>query len=257
MKVQIHSDLHLEFSSITIKPEASVLILAGDIMTKGVDDSILREWWEYVSNNWETVIYVLGNHEFYHSKMTMDKIREWVDELVGKYGNIYVLDKEDLYIHDQDTEIEWRVMGVPMFPVLTDIEGLNCVNRIKLKNDKGYTKGITMEKWNEMSRNDSEWFIQNYEKDIHTILVTHYPVTRVGVTSGEYDKDDITEKSKYCQELGLTRNGSGSVICISGHTHYSHDFTRNGIRYISNARGYPGESIGYSTDGIFELTHTM
>jgi hypothetical protein len=53
----------------------------------------------------------------------------------------------------------------------------------------------------------------------------------------------------------------GELVCVSGHTHCSHDFVRDGVRYISNARGYPDEwdKTGYSEGGcmINEDTNGM
>ena len=49
---------------------------------------------------------------------------------------------------------------------------------------------------------------------------------------------------------------SSECICISGHTHYSHDFIDNGVRYISNQKGYNSEPdihTNYSTIGVYNL----
>ena len=65
MKLQLASDLHLEFLQrfpgerlITPAPNADVLILAGDI-SNGTDAIGLFDSWPV------PVVYVAGNHEFY------------------------------------------------------------------------------------------------------------------------------------------------------------------------------------------------
>jgi len=38
----------------------------------------------------------------------------------------------------------------------------------------------------------------------------------------------------------------------SGHTHWSYDFFRNGVRFIANQIGYTDEFV-LSNDGLFEI----
>jgi predicted MPP superfamily phosphohydrolase len=134
MKIQIHSDLHLEFGSIPkIKRVAPILILAGDILTKNT--SGIDVWWEYVSGNWEIVIYVLGNHEFYHSKKTMVEIREWIGSVISRYKNVYILDRDVLNIVSDEGD-KWEVLGVPMFPKIETKDGMNCFKKIHIKNGR-------------------------------------------------------------------------------------------------------------------------
>ena len=67
MRIQILSDLHIEFQGNTIPPfapDAELVILAGDLApvhTRRVGD-IARRW-----ASADRVLYVPGNHEFYGS----------------------------------------------------------------------------------------------------------------------------------------------------------------------------------------------
>ena len=91
MKIGVFSDLHLEFGKYDPpKVDADIIILAGDIHVG--DQGI--EWAKDVFKEKE-VIYVIGNHEYYHgdfSKIT-DQIRK---KATG--SNIHVLEKEKLVI---------------------------------------------------------------------------------------------------------------------------------------------------------------
>ncbi|WP_292010604.1 metallophosphoesterase [Chryseobacterium sp.] len=63
MRIQILSDLHQKFGLMTYFFEnTDVIILAGDVNlgTKGIE-------WIKVNIQNKTVIYVLGNHEYYKS----------------------------------------------------------------------------------------------------------------------------------------------------------------------------------------------
>ena len=256
MKVQIHSDLHLEFGNEypKIPPLANVLILAGDILTKGTSGDIIKGFLEYVNENWSIVIYVLGNHEYYHSKRTVCEIREWIGSVICKYENVRMLDRDVLNIVSGAGE-EWEVLGVPMFPKIVSKDGMNCFKKIHMKNERGWRVKISREEWNMMSDGDLEWFKRVYDPGKNTILVTHYLVTQSGVSSEEYRSDLKEIKDQYSQELCLEKSGVGELVCVSGHTHHSHDIVRDGVRYISNARGYQFEwgKTGYSEEGVCEI----
>lgn len=93
MKIQIMSDLHLEFSSQKFDiSNCDVLILAGDIHvgTKGV---------EWINNKVKNipVIYVLGNHEYYNNSYP-SLLHDCKDKANG--SNIHVLDNESLTLED-------------------------------------------------------------------------------------------------------------------------------------------------------------
>ena len=91
MKLQILSDLHLEFAPCQIvNTDADVVILAGDIH---LGDRGYK-WAEQNIKNKE-VIYVLGNHEFY-KEATPRLFEKLKKETKGT--NIHVLENESISI---------------------------------------------------------------------------------------------------------------------------------------------------------------
>ncbi len=73
MKIQIASDLHLEFSAnssyLKLNPlevVGDVLVLAGDIDYLQEDSKYTHPFWDWASANYKQVIVVLGNHELYN-----------------------------------------------------------------------------------------------------------------------------------------------------------------------------------------------
>jgi predicted phosphodiesterase len=95
MKIQLASDLHLEFHDLNLQNQngADVLVLSGDICTAqdlhdhpnvfvdpwapGAMDDLrrqvgkaqrFRDFFKRVSFQFPHVIYVMGNHEHYHGK---------------------------------------------------------------------------------------------------------------------------------------------------------------------------------------------
>ena len=108
MKIQLASDLHLEFSDIDIANEnnADVLVLSGDIM---IASKVLKPQSEYgvrfrnflkrVSFQFPHVIYVAGNHEFYSDGRFFDCI-EWLRQACGVHDNVYFLERDTKIIDD-------------------------------------------------------------------------------------------------------------------------------------------------------------
>jgi predicted phosphodiesterase len=72
MRIQYASDLHLEFAENwrflrdnPIQVTGDILVLAGDIDYLGDKNYQKHPFWDWASDNYQQVIIVLGNHEFY------------------------------------------------------------------------------------------------------------------------------------------------------------------------------------------------
>ena len=95
MKIQVYSDLHLEFYDTFPKliPTAKYLILAGDIGI--INETFFSEFIQYVSKNWIKVFYILGNHEYYKHK-DCNKVFQQYKDFFKKYENVILL-QQDTY----------------------------------------------------------------------------------------------------------------------------------------------------------------
>ena len=123
MKIKLVSDLHLEFSDINIQNDQNydVLILGGDIMiaqdlhdfpeenvrTAAMLEMLsgrqakaqrFRDFFKRCSFQFPHVIYIMGNHEFYHGKFYAGI--DYMREEVAKYPNIYLLEQDMKIIDD-------------------------------------------------------------------------------------------------------------------------------------------------------------
>jgi Icc-related predicted phosphoesterase len=116
MKIAIASDIHLEFGDIDIvnDSQADVLILSGDICVAADLDMRDRrqtemgfarhrserfhDFFERCAANFPHVIYIMGNHEYYHSDFAtaLDDMRKKLAHL----SNLYILEREIKVIDD-------------------------------------------------------------------------------------------------------------------------------------------------------------
>lgn len=75
MEIQVYSDLHLEFYKKyypLIEPKAEILLLLGDIGK--ISSKNYLEFIKDCSTKFKYILIVLGNHEYYHSKKSMNKL---------------------------------------------------------------------------------------------------------------------------------------------------------------------------------------
>lgn len=75
MKIQIASDLHLEFpenrhwlEENKLIPRGEVLILAGDIVVLKYKDKA-QQFYDYIRSHFKQILSIFGNHEFYHGEI--------------------------------------------------------------------------------------------------------------------------------------------------------------------------------------------
>jgi hypothetical protein len=96
--IQVLSDLHLEtpaaYDVFTIRPYTSTLALLGDLGC--VKDAGFFEFLQQQLSNFRLVLFVLGNHEPYHSNWDDVKTR------LNRFGN----DMQKAVLGGQDS---WRI----------------------------------------------------------------------------------------------------------------------------------------------------
>jgi len=102
MKIQYLSDLHVEFHKDKgvsflkeIVQEVDVLVIAGDL---GIFRDMNRSF-KFLSAQYKHIIYVTGNHEYYHS--SPDETHELLSSCQVKFKNVHWLDNSALEIDGQ------------------------------------------------------------------------------------------------------------------------------------------------------------
>lgn len=244
MQFQVISDIHLEekLDIPIIVPRSDTLFLAGDIGVIG--HPLYEAFMRYCSYSWETVFYVVGNHELYSNTKPIDELVGEYKDFLEKFNNIVLLD------HSKCQHGGYQIIGCTFWG---DFSGDNHISgspkKIHIRENGKLIPigGNRLCKMNAMSQN---WVIDNIHPVLPTIILTHFPLTLQNdkVRQVKYRDEDQNVLMEYGTDMRLmSMNG---LICISGHTHYSHDFIKNGVRYISNQLGYRDEQ----EDNLCEYT---
>lgn len=120
MRLQIHSDIHLErYPCRRVRPIVSRLVLAGDIGVPVFPS--YREFFRDTSRQFDSIIYVLGNHEYERAWMGIDKNNyslleekfiernNLIRNILSEFNNITLLDNNSMMIG------KWKVFGATLW----------------------------------------------------------------------------------------------------------------------------------------------
>ena len=275
MKIKLVSDLHLEFSDINIKNNegCDVLLLSGDIMvatnlhdhpepantadqaaianntglgSRQLKAQRFRDFLKRCSFQFPYVIYIAGNHEFYHGKWNQSLTT--LSNECAKFPNVYFLEAGCKKINDV-TFIGgtlWTDMnrGDPLtlhavrdmmndFSVIKkDLEGYTNLKPadtvVRHRHMLGYIKQIVAEK------HDEKFVVVGHHAP--SKLSTHEQYANEHIMNGAYSSD-LSEFILDCPQIKLWTHG---------HTHHPFDYVIGETRIVCNPRGYVSD--GYSED---------
>lgn len=276
-KFQLFSDIHIEFSNgfPKIPPLTNYLFLAGDIGK--LSGTNFKPFFDYCSENWKKTFYILGNHEYYSSNKTLEKLNGEYKAFFNTYSNVFLLD-DSYYDIDDDTG-SYRIYGSTLWSLVDSTDGLNDFNMIQMKNEKNWTVPINLDYYNNLYKKSAKKLfdqikIGNWEGELEPkelIVMTHFPPIRKtdaqpNLTSHPHYQNEKESRKKYfannftdeyLKEWDITEKDlySNIKVWISGHTHYSYDFNYR-TRFIANQLGYQSQfnHTGINLEGIYELT---
>lgn len=267
MKIAVCSDLHLEFEDINIQntEDADVLILSGDIMIaedlhdhpetsynvySGINLADLgrrqqvalrfRDFLKRVSFQFPHVVYVAGNHEFYHGrwKASLQHLR---DEC-SKYSNIY-------FLEDDIKEIDGvSFLGATLWTDCNKGDPLtlhaltDMINdfRIIRNDERGFTK---LRPFHTVERHQKtlSYFrtVLSDRKDSKVVVVGHHCPTKQS-THPKYQSQYLMNGG-YSSDLSeFILDHPQIVLWTHGHTHDPFDYMVGSTRVVCNPRGYSG-----------------
>ena len=250
MKLRIYSDLHLEFGrfdpAFDRRADEQLVVLAGDI-----EVGAAAIGWAAHTFAPAPVVYVLGNHEFYHHNF---------DTLVAQCRerargtNVHVLERDVLDVAGI------RVLGCSLW---TDyglfgaerqaeaklwardaLADFMCIRRL---DGQLLLPMDAAQRFEESAR----WLDQEITRaDRPVLVVTHHSPT--AATISPLFAGQISNASFHSNADHLLR--SPVRMWTHGHTHHNADLLLNGVRVVTNQWGYPDdEAPGFRRDGLFDL----
>lgn len=243
MLIHVQSDTHTEFGVAAGQSCSShVTVCAGDIGTVTRKPGLIKRYFEQIHQVTDHVIWVLGNHEFYHGEynQVIDNAARLADDM-----SVKLLDEA---INTQEVVIDdvtfwgstlWTDLRGNDWLVSTKIEnGFNdfyCVT----KDDRTFRAADTVE-INSRTREKINW-------NADVIITHHSPILR---PHRRFATDDITYG--FCN-TGLDEQIVDSHVkyWLYGHTHDSRVDDLNNTIVLSNQQGYP-RRIGPSSEIIYE-----
>ncbi len=230
MKIQIVSDLHLEFGDYTLPfCERDLLILAGDIEVGTRSVRFLKKQLKL-----SPVVYILGNHEFYNHD---------VETIITFFQTLHLPNLHFLHNSAYQTP-QIRFLGCPLW---TDVNRQNTIdiqNIARSLNDfhviqNGY-RPFTVEDSIERHLTSVAWLKKELKTpfDGKTVVITHHMPSMQSVVP-KYKTSPLNYG--FASNLDQFILDTQPDLWIHGHTHDSLDYQLGTTHIICNPRGYPHE----------------
>ena len=247
MKLHILNDLHIEFDDFVLPAtDADVVILAGDI---GVGLEGLR--WAEAHFPDKPVIYVPGNHEFYHHDLAL------IEELKAEApGRIHVLNDDQVIIDGV------RFLGSVLW---TDFALFGEADRFfamqtarKQMTDfsiiKNQGRRFTPEDAARLHTASRGWLASMLAEsfDGRTVVVTHHAPSSRSVHH-RYARDLLTPA--FASNLEMLMDSDRAALWVHGHMHDPFDYEIYGTRVVCNPRGYAPRALAqeFRPDLVVEI----
>jgi len=260
MKIAICSDLHLEFADITLKNEgADVLILGGDIVTaqelhdfkaddtkfadeltrRGVAERY-RDFLARCSAEFPHVIYIAGNHEFYHGKYP--DAYSYLEEECQAFNNVYFLEQSKKVICDV------TFIGATLWTDMNKGDRNTLLLIKEMMNDYRVIRNST----SNYARLDPLDTVKRHKNSLDYIKsVVESDLNKKYVVVGHHAPSKQSVKPRYAEDIEMNGGYSSDLedfilkypqvaIWTHGHTHDVFDYHVGNTRIICNPRGYEG-----------------
>lgn len=240
MRLQIASDLHLEFHKNRSFLESNPLQIAGDILLLAGDIVPFRDldkyqdFFDWIADSFEHTYWVPGNHEYYHLDIATkpSAFKKPIRSNITLLNN-NTIEMNDIHMHFTTL---WSNISESKAPEiqrgLTDFHVINCEDQ-----------QLTVDKYNEMHR-ESVAFLEvalngekvNQVSGIKNVVVTHhvptfkhYPAIYLGSTLNE----------AFATNMDGFIEASGADYWIYGHHHApTKDFNIGKTKLVTNQLGY-------------------
>jgi Icc-related predicted phosphoesterase len=251
MKIQVLSDLHLEFirnlDELDIflehlvplnSNDREVLIIAGDlgvISGSNVEFGTIVSALKFFCKHYKRVFYVLGNHEFYHSDIvgSQEFYRE-IEHVVNVLGNVGRLDRDNLCLLIRE-RVEYKGVSFAGCTLWFNERPENFLNTSLINDFEFIDEEIDM--FHEESSRDLN-FLKSCIEDTDIVITHHLPTFQSVDNRFKSKRSNLFYVNDEAERL-LSRISRPPAVWIHGHTHGSKDYMLGETRIICNPGGYP------------------
>lgn len=236
-RFQILSDLHLEvgqqYRSFHIPVNAPNLVLAGDI-GRLIDYDNYLAFLAVQTSRFDCVLLVLGNHEFYG--LTFDAAIALAHQLEAEpclHGKLVLLHQ----VRWDDPASDVTVLGCTLW---SDIPPESAGVTVSKINDFKKITAWTVDAHNDRYVSDVTWLREQLASVRgRTVLVVTHHAPCVEGTSRPADAGNPWSVAFATDVFGAREWAESGVRCwVFGHTHYTTDMVKEGVRVVSNQKGY-------------------
>ena len=263
--------MHLEFSDLDIvnTDNAEVLILSGDICVAADLDmrdrrqteqgfarwrsEMFHEFFERCAANFPHVIYIMGNHEYYHSDFAtaLTDVRRKLAHL----SNLYIMERDVKVIGDV------TFIGGTLWTDMNNSDPLTLYHMRTMMNDFRVitnsttpvhfktSEGEFRTRVGKFSPEDAvsehvkmKQYIQSVVQGNHDtkyVVVGHHSPSRL--STHEMYKNDTVMNGGYSSDMDdFIQDHPQIRLWTHGHTHHEFDYMIGETRVMCNPRGYAG-----------------
>jgi Icc-related predicted phosphoesterase len=261
--LQINSDLHLEFYKTIaavpyIEPKAPILVLAGDVGYP--TQSLFWDFLKRCSQDFQHVLVVLGNHEYYNSTtqvskgkaLSMERVEELVLGMLEYQGltNVHLLQKSEIILEGV------RFVGATLWSAVHDDQALlvqfsmNDYRNILVTD----TEKLSVLDTNILHKDHSAFLRESLAKSATipepTVVITHHLPTPALIHE-KYAGSELN--AAFASDILETLEDSHvPAAWICGHSHSSNRMRIRGCECVLNPWGYPNENRIH-TDVLLEI----
>lgn len=231
MRIQILSDLHLEFDrddgesfARAVPVVGDVLVLAGDMLPLKDADSVRRTF-SWFCDRFAHVVFVPGNHEYYRTSSTAAEALLVV--CVREIPNLHVLNPGVITIE------EIRFVGATLWFPDTPDEFLyrGSLNDFRLIAD--------FVPWVHDTHTEHIAFLKTTVRPGDVVVTHHLPHPRS--IAPQYAGSSLN-RFFVAGDAARVVERAGARLWIHGHTHTACEYVIGETRVVCNPRGYPHES---------------
>lgn len=264
MKIQVMSDLHLEVADMEIKNKngADVLVLAGDILVgdkllkqNSQKGEVFRNFLVKARQEYNNVVYVAGNHEFYSGGKFFGTLRDL--ETFCSDNNIYFLENKIVEINGVHFLGSTLWTDMNRYDPLTMLDAPNRMNDYKaIVLDYGGYRHVSAHDTCTRHKKSVDFIKETLEglKDKTCVVVTHHAPSFQSVDP-KYRNERVMNGYYYSDLDYLMWDNPQVVLWSHGHSHCFMDYHINQTRVVCNPRGYRGyyEETGWNPNLIVEV----